>query len=53
MASKYRQKQLEKVGLEGTHVSERQLKKLVDYESMREKELKIERLRKQREAKEQ
>ena len=47
MASKYRQKQLEKVGLDGAQVSERQLKKLVDYETMREKELRIERLRRQ------
>ena len=52
MASKYRQKQLEKVGLEGTNVSERQLKKLVDYETLREKELKLEKMREEREAKE-
>ena len=52
MASKYRQRQLERVGLDGAQVSERQLKKLVDYESLREKELKIERMRRQKEAKE-
>lgn len=52
MANKYRQKQLERVGLDGAQVSDRQLKKLVDYESVREKELKIERMRRQKEAKE-
>jgi len=33
-------------------VSERQLKKLVDYETLREKELKMEKMRQEREAKE-
>lgn len=52
MATKYRQKQLEKAGHETFNVSERQLKKLSDYETMREKEQKIEKLRREKEAKE-
>jgi hypothetical protein len=52
MADRYRQKQLEKVGLDNAQVSDRNLRKLMDYETMREKELKIERMRKEKEAKE-
>lgn len=53
MASKYRLKQLEKVGKDSTQINERDLKYAIELGAMEEKQRKIDRIRQEREAKEE